>query len=78
MDTRMIISALLVAGFVTPALAHKGMMDFHIVQDSASKKCRVTKEEKPAANEMMISSPQMEYKSVEEASAAMKGMKECQ
>lgn len=62
-----VIAAALIAGFVTPALAEQ----FYVVFDPASHKC-----------EAMHSIPEGKksmgtYGSMEEATTAMKGMKEC-
>jgi hypothetical protein len=74
------IAAVVTSGLIIPALAHKGMMEFFVVQDMATKKCAVTKE-KPKekdSSKLLVSPAEVEYKSVDEANKAMMSFAACQ
>ena len=77
MKLRTIVGAVVLSGFVTPALAHGKHMDLYVVQDAATKKCTVTKM-KPKDSSLVIVSPaDTEYHNVDEANAAMKVIPGC-
>jgi hypothetical protein len=64
-----LVAAVLIAGFVTPALAEQ----FYVAFDPASKKCSMMHTQ-PAAGMKVMGT----YKTEAEAKKAMAGMKECE
>jgi vancomycin permeability regulator SanA len=72
MRTKLLLAAVAVAAFVTPALA-----DFYIVQDSSTKRCTIT-EQRPTTQTSVIVGNGTVYKSRTEAEGAMKTVKVCE
>ncbi len=64
-----LVAAVLIAGFVTPALAEQ----FYVAFDPASKKCSMMHTQPGAGMKVMGT-----FKTEAEAKKAMGGMKECQ
>ena len=64
-----LVAAVLIAGFVTPALAEQ----FYVAFDLASKKCSMMHTQPGAGMKVMGT-----FKTEAEAKKAMGGMKECQ
>jgi hypothetical protein len=72
MCTKLLLVAIAVAAFATPALA-----DFYIVQDSSTKRCTIT-EQRPTTQTSVIVGDGTVYKSRTEAEGAMKTVKVCE
>ena len=68
-----LIGAVLIAAFVTPALAAD---EFYVVQDAKTKKCTVT-ETKPTSAETTVVSGDTVYKTKSEAESGIKTTKVC-
>ena len=66
-----LIAGLLVAGFVTPALA----AEYYVAQDSSSHKCSVVSKKPDGTKQIMLGTDGFKRKS--EAHNALKGMTEC-
>lgn len=74
MKIRAIAAAILIAGFVAPALAAD---EFYVVQDVKTRKCTVV-EKKPTDTSMTVVSPSgAVYKTRAEAETGMKTVKVC-
>ena len=69
---RYLIAGLLVAGFVTPALA---ATEYYVAQDSSSHKCSVLSKKPDGTKQIMLGTDG--FKSKSEAHSAMKNMTEC-
>ncbi|MGA7456870.1 MAG: hypothetical protein WBW51_06040 [Methyloceanibacter sp.] len=67
-----LIAGLLVAGFVTPALA---ATEYYVAQDSSSHKCSVVSKKPDGTKQIMLGTDGFKTKS--EAHNALKGMTEC-
>jgi vancomycin permeability regulator SanA len=72
MKTKVIAATVLLAAFVTPALA----AEFYIVQDTTSKKCTIV-EKKPTVSTMVVVGDGKVYTTKAEAEGAMKTVKVC-
>jgi hypothetical protein len=70
---RTIVSALLVAAFVTPALAAD---EFYIVRDATTKKCTIV-DKKPTVTTTTVVGDGKVYKTRTEAETSMKSVKVC-
>ncbi len=70
---RNLIGALLVAGFVTPALAAD---EFYVVRDTTTKKCTIV-DKKPTTTTTTVVGDGMVYKTRTEAETGMKTVKVC-
>ena len=66
-----LIAGLLVAGFVTPALA----AEYYVAQDSSSHKCSVVSKKPDGTKQIMLGTDGFKTKS--EAHNALMGMTEC-
>jgi archaellum component FlaG (FlaF/FlaG flagellin family) len=74
MKLKIATAAVLIAGFVAPALAAD---EFYVVQDVKTKKCTVV-DKKPTDTSMTVVSPSgTVYKSRTEAESSMKTVKVC-
>jgi hypothetical protein len=73
MSMKYALCAIAIAALVTPALAAN---EFHVVQDSATKKCTIV-EQKPTAATMTVVSTSI-YKTQAEAEAGLKTIKVCE
>ena len=67
-----LIAGLLVAGFVTPALAAG---EYYVAQDSSTHKCSIVAKKPDGKTLTMLGADG--FKSKSEAHSAMKGMSEC-
>ena len=66
-----LIAGLLVAGFVTPALAG----EFYVAQDSSSHKCSIVSKKPDGTKRIMLGTEGFKTKS--EAHSALRGFSEC-
>jgi hypothetical protein len=73
MNMKYALCAIAIGALVTPALAAN---EFHVVQDSATKKCSIV-EQKPTAATMTVVSTSI-YKTQAEAEAGLKTIKVCE
>jgi hypothetical protein len=74
MRLSLIVSAALLAGFVTQATA----AEFYIVQDSATKHCTVVDKKPTTKTETVVGDNGKVYTTREEADTAMKTVKVCE
>lgn len=72
MRTKLLLVAIAVAAFATPALA-----DFFIVQDTATKRCTIM-EQKPTTQTQVIVGDGTVYTSRTQAEGAMRTVKVCE
>ena len=70
---KIMIAAAALGGCVTPSLA----ADFYIVQDSATKHCRIV-EQKPTSRTTVVVGGDRVYTTREQAEGAMKTVKVCE
>ena len=68
-----VIGAVLIAAFVTPALAAD---EFYVVQDVKTKKCTIV-DKRPTTTETTVVSGNTVYKTRAEAETGMKSVKVC-
>ena len=73
MRKHLIITAALVAGFSTSAIAAD---TYYVVQDAKTKKCTIT-ETKPSSTQVTVVSGDTVYKTKTEAETGMKTIKVC-
>ena len=67
-----IIVAAIALGFATPALA-----DFYILQDTGTGKCSIAQSPPTVATQKVVNPNGAIYKTQQEATTAMKGVKAC-
>ena len=72
--TKTFVAAILIAGFVTPALAAD---EFYVVQDAATKKCTIVDKKPTEATTTVVSPSGTIYKTRTEAETGMKTIKVC-
>ena len=69
-----LLGAVLIAAFVTPALAAD---EFYVVQDVKTKKCTIVDKKPTATTENTVVGPTGVYKTRTEAESGMKTVKVC-
>ncbi len=74
MRRSIIITAALLAGFATQAVA----AEFYIVQDSATKRCTIVDKKPTTKTEVIVGDNGKVYTTREEADTAMKTVKVCE